>query len=250
MPVSCTQRALLAVVLGALMLAGCATRTPMQFEEVIQRGHAGQSADQIIGAVRSSRTSYALQGSDFGKLAQAGVPPQALDYLQQSFLNDVDMLTRYWVTGDSLGGCKWCHPQQVELSGAGATLTARQSPPRTTYVPSQPTGMPSWYRAFTPRLTRISVGEVRNMAKAGASEQAMVDAVRDSRLTEIIGVGGLGSFGTHPMAGLSGSLLARLRQEGVPDRVLDALQVSFVGQFVEVQRLRYQNLGAHGPSYN
>ena len=249
LPKAKPRRALLAAGIGALLLGACATTTPLQFEDVVQRGHAGQSADQIIGAVRASRTSYALQGSDFGKLAQAGVPPQALDYLQQSFISNVDLLTRYWVTGDSLGGCRWCYPQQVDLTGAGASLSATQSAPSTMYRPGQPMGMPAWYHPFSARIRSISVDEVRSMAKAGASDQAMIDAIRDARLTEIVGVGGLGSFGTHPMAGLSGSQFARLRQDGVPDPVLDALQVAFVGQFVEIQRLRYQNWG-HGPSFN
>jgi hypothetical protein len=49
--------------------------------------------------------------------------------------------------------------------------------------------------------------------------------------------------------GLSGSLLATLHHEGVPDLVLDALQEQYLAQFVEYQRLRYQNYG-HGPSFN
>lgn len=233
----------------ALLLVGCAAQVPMQFEDVVQRGRAGQPADQIIGAVRASRTIYALQGSDYGKLAQVGIPPPALDYLQQSFINDVDLLTRYWATGESLGGCHACYPQQVDLSGLGNNLSAQQGPPSTYYRPGQPLGLPNWYRPFSARIKSISVDEVRSMTKAGASNQAMIDAIRDARLTQIIGVGGLGSFGTHPLAGLSGSELARLRQEGIPDPVVDELQVAFVGQFVEIQRLRYQNLGK-GPSFN
>jgi len=232
-----------------LWLGACATPQPLQFQDVVQRGRAGQPADQIIGAVRASRTIYALQGSDYGKLAQIGVPPQALDYLQQSFVSDVDLLTRYWVTGESLGGCHACYPQQVDLSGAGDGLSAQQSAPSTAYRPSQPLGLPDWYRPFSARLKPISVDDVRSMAKAGASDQAMIDAIRDARLTHIIGVGGLGPVATHPLAGLSGSELARLRQEGIPDPVVDELQVAFLGQFVEVQRLRYQNLGK-GPSFN
>lgn len=243
------NRAFVAAGLIALLLGACATQQPLQFEDIVTRGRAGQPADQIISAIRASRTTYALPGSDFGKLAQIGVPPQALDYLQQSFINDVDLLTRYWVTGESLGGCQACYPQQVDLSGTGEGLVARQSPPSTAYRPGQPLGLPDWYRPFSARTKSISVDEVRSMAKAGASDQAMIDAIRDARLTQIIGVGGLGTLSTHPLAGLSGSELARLRQEGIPDPVLDALQLAFLGQFVEIQRLRYQNLG-HGPSFN
>jgi hypothetical protein len=49
--------------------------------------------------------------------------------------------------------------------------------------------------------------------------------------------------------GLSGSELAALHHEGVPDPVLDALQEQYLAQFVEFQRLRYQNWGK-GPSMN
>ena len=49
--------------------------------------------------------------------------------------------------------------------------------------------------------------------------------------------------------GLHGSVLAALHQQGVPDVVLDAMQEQYLAQFVEYQRLRYQNFGK-GPSIN
>ncbi len=34
---------------------------------------------------------------------------------------------------------------------------------------------------------------------------------------------------------------------GMPDTVPDAIQNDFIGQYVELQRLRYQNWGTHTP---
>ena len=49
-----------------------------------------RTADPIIAKMRTSQTTYALRGSDFGKLREVGVPPPVLDYMQQSFVDDVD----------------------------------------------------------------------------------------------------------------------------------------------------------------
>jgi hypothetical protein len=51
---------------------------------------------------------------------------------------------------------------------------------------------------------------------------------------------------TQPIAGLTGSQLARLHDEGAGYAVLDALQARFLSQFIEQQRMRYLNWG-HGP---
>jgi len=239
-------RATLALGLAA-WLGACATHTPMPIDEVVQRSRQGQPADQIVGELRGARTTFALRGSDFGRLAEAGVAEAVLDHLQQTFVNDVDLLTRYWATGESLGGCRSCYPQQVDLSGLASGGSVQQSPPSTYYAFSQPAGMPDWFRPYSAKSRTISLDDVRRMAQQGTSTEEMVRAVRSARLDRTIGVGGLGTVRTHPVAGLSGSELARLRAEGIPDPVVDEIQIAFVGQFVEVQRLRYQNLGK-GPS--
>jgi hypothetical protein len=215
----------------------------MPIDEVVQRSRQGQSADQIVGELRGARTTFALRGSDFGRLAQAGVPDAVLDYLQQSFVNDVDMQTRYWVLGESLGGCSACYPQQVDLSGLDSGGAAQQRPPRTYYTFSQPPGMPDWYRPYSAKRRTISLDAIRRMAQQGSSTEEMVRAVRSARLDRTIGVAGLGAIRTHPVAGLSGAELARLRAEGIPNPVLDEIQNAFISQFVELQRLRYQHLG-------
>ena len=40
--------------------------------------------------------------------------------------------------------------------------------------------------------------------------------------------------------GLSGSRLAALRQQGMPDPVLDAIQEQYLAQFIEFQRQRFR----------
>lgn len=236
--------AMLAVGLTAmLLLEACATRTPMPIDDVVQHSRQGQSADQIIGGLRSSRSTYALRGSDFGRLAQAGVVDAVLDHLQQSFLNDVDLQTRAWVLGESLGNCGGCYPQQVDLSALESGGSAQQRPPSTYYGYAQPAGMPDWYRPYSAKRRTISVEDVRRMAQEGTSSEELVRAVRDAKLDRSIGGAGLSAVRTHPVTALSGSELARLRADGVPDPALDELQNSYVSQFVELQRLRYQNLG-------
>lgn len=238
------------VLFLALSVGACATRTPMQIAQVVQHSRA-QTATEVIDQVRRSRTTYALRGSDFGKLADAGVSMEVLDYLQQSFVDDVDLNTRYWVLGESLGNCPVCFPQQVDLSGLNTPEGPRQSPPYAGFKFGQPQGMPSWYVPYSATLKSISIDDIRTMAKQGASEQDMVNALRNGVLERVIGVGGLGPVRTQLVAGVTGSELARLRKEGIPDPVLDQIQLSFLSQFVEFERLRYQNLGkGPGGSFN
>ena len=230
--------------LAFLLLAGCASHKPLPFGDVVTRTEKGQSTEQIVHAIRTSRTSYALRGSAFGRLKDAGMNDQLLDYLQQAFINDVDMLTRYWTQGESVGGGVDFVPQQVNLTSLDAP---QQYPTRTSYSGFGPQGMPDWYMPFTPALDSFSVEQITELTRQGKSEQELLEFVRTRRLEEVIGLEGLTSnIRTHPIAGLSGSTLARLHKEGIADAVLDEIQVRFLGQFVEFQRLRYQNLG-HAP---
>src|SRR6185436_20420778 len=102
-----------------------------------------------ISRSAASKTTYALRGSDFGKLAEAGVPPQVLDHLQQAFVNDVDLLTRYWVLGESLGGCASCYPQPVDLSTLAHNGSGMADPGNTFMYTtfSRPHGLPDWVTA-------------------------------------------------------------------------------------------------------
>ena len=79
-------QALLPALFATLLLGACSILSPrpvMPISEVVNL--KGAPPEQVVSRVRSSRTTYALRGSDFGKLADAGVPPKVLDQLQQSF---------------------------------------------------------------------------------------------------------------------------------------------------------------------
>lgn len=101
----------------------------LPFAEVVSMSKRGDAPSSIAGAMRSARTTYALRGSDFGKLAAIGVSPVVLDEIQQSFSDDVDLLTRYWVQGESLGRCAPCYPQQVSLAGVDSGVPPTTTPP-------------------------------------------------------------------------------------------------------------------------
>ena len=131
----------------------------------------GGQPEQVINRIGSSKTTYALRGSDFGKLADAGVPPGVLDYLQQTFVNDVDLLTRYWVLGESLGGCVSCYPQPVDLanlaSGGNGMADAHDVARYSSY--GKPQGLPDWVSAIPGNINAsgLTIGEIERMVKEG-----------------------------------------------------------------------------------
>jgi hypothetical protein len=81
---------------------------PLAIAEAVKMSQSGTPPEEVIQRIRDSKTTYALRGSDFGKLKAVGVSDRVLDYLQQSFVNDVDLLTRYWMQSGLLGGCSSC----------------------------------------------------------------------------------------------------------------------------------------------
>jgi hypothetical protein len=233
-----------------LALSSCATlyaqRKPMPIDDVVKLSKSGTPPPLIIQRIRESRTTYALRGADFAKLKANGVPDAVLDYLQQSFVDDLDLQTRYWVTGEaSLGGCSWCYPQPVDVDKleSGYGVVPAPSPGR--YQAGRPMGTPDWvpYPPHPSSAAGISVSDIEKMSKDGAPEGEIIERLNHSRLTNVIGVGGTFSVRTQPAAGLSGSSLGLLHEQGVAYPVLDALQGQFLAQFIEVERLRYQNIG-------
>ena len=144
-----------AVVL-VILLSACATfytpRTPMPIADVVKLGKSGAPPQTMIQRIRDSGTTYALRGSDFPKLKAAGVPDPVLDYLQQSFVDDLDLQTRYWVEGAGLGGCRYCYPQPVDMDKLESGYGVVPAPPPGKYNPSRPMGTPDWvpYPPTTP----------------------------------------------------------------------------------------------------
>ncbi|HTS52250.1 MAG TPA: hypothetical protein VMH26_03160 [Burkholderiales bacterium] len=233
-----------------LAFCGCARwytpRHPMPIAEVVQLGKSDTAPPLIIKRIRESGTTYALRGSDFAKLKADGVPDPVLDYLQQSFVDDLDLQTRYWVTGEaSLGACSWCYPQPLDVDKLESGYGVVPAPPPGRYEAGRPMGTPDWvpYPQAPRSGAPISVSDIAKMTKDGTPEGQIIDRINHSPLTHVIGVGGTFTIHTQPVAGLSGSELAMLHGEGVGYPVLDALQGQFLAQFIETERLRYQNIG-------
>jgi hypothetical protein len=243
------KRSLIAIMTAVALWAalasgpGMAMPDPMPIAEVLAMSRQGDAPASIAGAMRSARTSYALRGSDFGKLAAAGVPREVLDDIQQGFSDDVDLLIRYWSGGESMGRCGPCFPQQVNLAGLETGAAPTQAPPPMRNWPGRPAGMPDWFRpqGFKPAV--ITVEQVRKMSKAGNGDDQVIAALRGARLQEAFGSRGALRLGTRLPAGISGSRLADLRTEGLSDPVLDELQASWLAAYVEFLRVRYLGLG-------
>lgn len=242
--------ALLLTLSAAFVLGACSMLSPRPvtpISEVVSLSK-GAPPEQVISRIRSSRTTYALRGSDFGKLADAGVPPKVLDHLQQSFYNDVDLLTRYWALGESLGGCTSCYPQPLDLSTLARDGNGMADPGNTfTYTTfSRPQGLPDWITAVPgrPGAPAITVDQVAQMVRDGRPADEVVAQIDNSRIHDFIDTsGGISNISTHFTVGLSGSELAQMHVDGVPDPVLDALQRKTLAEFIEFHRIRYQNWG-------
>jgi hypothetical protein len=237
------------ILVFLFVLSSCATfdspRKPMPITELVALSNSGAESSLVIQRIRDSRTTYALRGSDFSKLKANGVPDPVLDYLQQSFVDNLDLYTRYWVTGAGLGGCSFCYPQPVDVGALESGYGAVPATPPGQYLPDKPQGTPAWvpYPPKMPYAEQISVSDIEQMAKDGVSDAQIIERINHSRLTQVIGVGRTFVIRTQPVAGLSGSELAGLYGESVGYPVLDALQGQFLAQFIEVERLRYMNLG-------
>jgi hypothetical protein len=232
-----------------LSLCACARwytpRNPMPIAEVVELSKSNASSPQIIQRIRDSGTTYALRGSDFAKLKSEGVADPVLDYLQQSFVDNIDLYTRYWVNGEGLGGCSYCYPQPVDVDKleSGYGVVPAQKPGY--YQLDRPLGVPEWvpYPLKPWSGQPFSTSDIEQMARDGIPEAQIIERINSSRLTHVIGVGGTFTVRTQPVAGLMGSELARLHEQGVGYGALDALQGQFLAQFIETERLRYMNLG-------
>ena len=104
--------------LVAVSLAGCALvqqRPVTPISVVVESARSGADSNQLISQIRKARTTYAMRGSDFPKLAERGVPAPVLDELQQSFFGEVQFLTRRWYSRGVTGGPASQFPQPLDL---------------------------------------------------------------------------------------------------------------------------------------
>jgi len=236
-------------VICVVVQAACASlgpSPPVPISEVIEVSKTGAVPDQVIR--RMGRTVYAPRGSDFGKLADLGLQPPVLDFIQTRFVNDVELLTRAWVLGDRRGGCSACFPQPLDLANLakGGDGMSPDRPTGRNTGGGRPPGVPTWVPGSPGIAFRnapsLTVQEIAARAKAGVPTEELVAQIHSSRLDGLIGQGffatGQITFGTRASVGLSGSELAALRKQGVPDPVLDALQEEYLAQFIEIQRQR------------
>ena len=249
-----TSIASLLAIMATVVLSACATppkTTPIG--EIVSQSRAGMAPDQLISRVRASKTSYALRGSDFAKLAKHGVPEPVLDELQQSFVNSVDMLTRFSALGESYGGCDWCYPQPLNLAelDEGGTGMSGQKNLGSIRNYARPRGIPEWVPA-SPRgasAPLVTSSDVSQWMQAGIPADESARRVRSGRFAHVFAdnPGVVGTVRTHLGAGLKGSELATLATQGASDDTLDALQEIFLAEYIEFARHRYQNWGK-GPN--
>lgn len=222
--------------------ASAAIPEPAQLSALIEATKRGSPANATISTLIRQRTTFAVKGSDFGRLRDAGLSDDVLDHIQQSFVNDVDLLVKYWVSGESLGKCANCYPQQIRIGDDGAIT---QGPPPLRVSPGRPLGLPDWFRPIWTAFKShgLTVEELRQMTVDRKSEADMLAALDSRPLIGLIGVSGTLSIGRRIKATVSGSELADLRAAGMPDTVLDKLQTAVLATYVEHLRLRYMALG-------
>lgn len=211
---------------------------PLPIAEVIEMSRSGADAAEINAAMARRRTSYALRGSDFGKLADVGVPPAVLDQIQQAFVTDIGLVVRRWSYGAAAVWCPRCYPWQVDLTSLPDTAGIRQTSPMRPIGFGRPPGLPDWYRPIRPSLDFLGIDDLRQMLAAGRPADEVREALSKARLKGVIGVTGLKTFGTVVHAGLTGTTLVGLRKEGVPDALLDDIQTRYLAEVVENLRLR------------
>ena len=76
--------------LVAALLAGCATSRPhLSLDDIVQMSHDGKPAEEIIQALRETRTTYPLTASRLLSLRDEGVDPSVLDHLLNTYAESI-----------------------------------------------------------------------------------------------------------------------------------------------------------------
>ncbi|UCH47310.1 MAG: hypothetical protein JSU95_14645 [Betaproteobacteria bacterium] len=244
-------RAFALTLLIAAMLTSCAMfqqRPVKPISDVVDSAQSGASSDQIIAEMRTARTTYALRGSDFSRLAELGVPEAVLDELQQSFFADVEFQTRRWYANGPTGGPTSQWPQPLDLDnlaqgGNGMGPTDRVG--KITHG-TRPQGVPEWVPAYPPlRGPRMPVNTVVEMTSTGKPTQEIVETVNNSRV-DILYADDPRLITRFRVPAVTGSMYARFAEQGVDPEVLDALQAVYISQHIEDTRKRVSK-GVGGP---
>lgn len=235
------RASLVLMVLASTLLSGCSSFTPPQvvpFSTITNAAKNGESSEQIIGAMNSSKTIYAMRGSDFAKLAERGFPDPVLDELQQRFFSQVEFLTRLWYSHGPTGGPSSTFPQPLDLANldrGGNGMAPTTNVGRVTHG-TRPQGVPEWVPPF-PAVNGpvISASSVVEMTNSGKPAQEIAEAVLKSRIDTIY-AGRPNTVALTRTAALTGSMFARFAEQGVTFEVLDALQATNIAQHVEWSR--------------
>jgi hypothetical protein len=104
------------VFLLIALAAGCATvqgPPPLSGADIVALAKSGATAPQIIEELKRTDTVLILSASDFVRLHEAGVPAEALDYLQQRMITEMrwrdyhDRMFWYGPYYRGIGPCPW-----------------------------------------------------------------------------------------------------------------------------------------------
>jgi hypothetical protein len=72
---------------ATLFISGCATlgesAPPLTIDSLVERAKKGESNESLLAALRGSRERFVLNGSEFAKLKERGLPDAVLDELQK-----------------------------------------------------------------------------------------------------------------------------------------------------------------------
>ncbi len=230
-----------AVTLTTIATVGCTSLGPKPvtpISTITSAASHGMSGESLVSKIRSAKTTYALRGSDFAKLAAHNVPDPALDELQQGFFAAVEKLTMRWYMRTDFGGPPSIYPQPLDLDSldTGGDGMAPFADADRVARGTRPPGVPEWVPAY-PSLTGsvISADAVLDMTKSGVSTQEMVEIVTRSRVWPIY-TDNPNPFSLTRTAALTGSVYADLARQGVAPEVLDALQANYIASHIELTR--------------
>ena len=230
-----------ALAAASIAVSGCASITPppaTPISTIINAAASGKSSESIIANIRAGKTTYALRGSDFPKLAERGVPGPVLDELQQRFFGDVEFLTKRWYMGRSAGGPSSIYPQPVDLDNldaGGDGMAPTTGVGRATHG-SRPPGVPDWVPPF-PAVSGqpISPEDVLEMTRSGQPTGQIVETVQTSRVA-VLYAGSRNAVSQRRTAAITGTTYADMAKQGVAPEVLDALQATYLADHVEITR--------------
>jgi len=230
------------VALACIVVAACTTmanRPVAPISTVVEAARSGASSEVIIAQIRDARTTYALRGSDFARLAEYGVPGPVLDQLQQDFFADVEFLTFRWYRSRVSGGPTSMYPQPLDLASldlGGNGMAATSDVGRPTHG-TRPPGVPEWVPPFPSASGQfISPSSLLQMTQSGLSVAEMVEAIMDSRVRPLYAPSK--GVSSARVGAITGSMFASLVAQGVAPEAVDALQAINIADHVEATRFK------------